>query len=410
VPIPQTKVEVGFDLTETGSGPYLTLDDPVAGKLDDPNWLLGGTLFFDITDRVKSVSVTRGKNRETDTFDPGLINVVFNNNDRAFDPTFEDSPFYGQIIPKRAIRVSTNDRFSFVGVVDDWNLDYRSVNDSTASAAGSDAFTAFTTQTLTGGTQIVQTSGQRVNAILSDPSVNWPESSRQIDIGGQILGADVVEPGTNVLQYLQTVEQSEPGRFFIGKDGSVIFQDRNVAATTGGVVLSDDGSGIPFATAQVVYGSEQLYNEIEIVSAITGGTAIARDTDSQTEYGILNLTRNGLLMSTDTAAEELAVFYAAKYSQPEYRFESVTIDLDELPEAEANQILDLEIGSVVKVKFTPSNIPPAIERFAEVIGVEHSVLPLQHQVVLKFATLDFTLLVLDDTQFGKLDAGNALAF
>ena len=115
-------------------------------------------------------------------------------------------------------------------------------------------------------------------------------------------------------------------------------------------------------------------------------------------------------MSTDTAAEELAVFYAAKYSQPEYRFESVTIDLDELPEAEANQILDLEIGSVVKVKFTPSNIPPAIERFAEVIGVEHSVLPLQHQVVLKFATLDFTLLVLDDTQFGKLDSGNALAF
>jgi hypothetical protein len=29
---------------------------------------------------------------------------------------------------------------------------------------------------------------------------------------------------------------------------------------------------------------------------------------------------------------------------------------------------------------------------------------------LGFSTLDFALLVLDDAQFGKLDAGNALAF
>lgn len=408
--IPQTKVEIGFDLTETGAGPFLTLDDPVAGQLDNSDWVLGGTLFYDVTDKVRSVAISRGKNRETDTFDPGLLNVVFTNNDRIFDPTYEDSPYYGQIIPKRQIRVSSNNKFSFVGVIDDWNLEYQSVNDATAAAAASDAFTLFTTQTLTGGTQTVQTSGARVNAILSDPSVNWPEASRTIDTGAQTLGADVVEPGTNALQYLQLVEQSEPGRFFIGKDGSVVFQDRTVAATSDGIVLADDGTGIKWNTAQVVYGSEQLYNEIEITSAITGGTAVAVDTDSQTEYGIQNLTRSGLLMSTTEAAQELADFYATKYSQPEYRFDAVTLTLNELSTADANDILDLEIGSVVKVKFTPSNIPPAIERYAEVIGIEHSIEPRAHEVTLRFATLDFTLLVLDDAQFGKLDAGNALAF
>lgn len=410
MPIPQTIVEIGFDLSETGSGPYLTLDDPVAGKLDDPNWVLGGTLFFDVTDKVRSVSISRGKNRETDTFDPGLANVVFTNNDRTFDPTYASSPYYGQIIPKRQIRISSNNRYSFVGVVDDWNLDYQSVNDATASAASSDAFTLLSTQTLTGGTQTVQTSGARVNAVLSDPSVAWPSASRQVDTGSQILGPDYVEPGTNALSYLQLVEQSEPGRFFIGKDGTVIFQDRTVAATSGGVVLADDGTGIKWATAQVVYGSEQLYNEIEINSAITSGTAIAIDADSQTEYGIQNLTRSGLLMNTTEDAQELADYYASKYSQPEYRFDAVSVVLNELSTDDANAILDLEIGSVVKVKFTPSGIPPAVERYAEVIGVEHSIEPRAHEVVLRFATLDFTLLVLDDTQFGKLDAGNALAF
>lgn len=408
--IPQTTVEVGFDLTETGTGPYLTLDNPVSGKLDDPNWLLGGTLFFDITDRVKSVSISRGKNRETDTYDQGLANVVFNNNDRAFDPTYEDSPFYGQIIPKREIRISHNNRYSYRGLIEDWNLDYQSLNDATASAAAADAISFFANQTLTGGTQTPQKSGERVNAILNDASVAWPESSRLIDTGGQTLGADVIEPGTNALEYLRLIEQSEPGAFFIGREGDVVFLDRTVAATSGGVVLADDGTGIKWNTAKVVYGSEQLYNEIEISSVITGGTATAVDVNSQNEYGISNLTRSNLLIATTEACSELAEFYAQKYSQPEYRFDSVTMMLNEISEPEANQILDLEIGSVVQIKFTPSGIPPAIVRYAEVIGIEHSVLPTQHEVVLKFATLDFTLLVLDDTQFGKLDAGNALAF
>lgn len=407
--IPQTKVEIGFDLTDTGAGPYLTLDDPIAGQLDNPDWVLGGTLFFDVTEDVKSVSITRGKNRDFDTFDAGLVNVVFDNNDRTYDPTYASSPYYGQIIPKRQIRISHNDRYSFVGVIDDWNLSYESKQDATAAAAGSDSFSYFTTQALTGGTQIPQTSGERVNAILSDPAIDWPIENRLIDTGGQTLGADVIEPGTNALQYLQLVEATEPGKFFIGKQGRVVFQDRTVAPTSNGVVLADDGSGIQWNTASVVYGSEQLYNEIIITNAITAGTAIVTDARSQVEYGVLALQLSGLLMSTDEASLELAEYYANIYSQPEYRFDAVEIVLNEITESEQNQILDLEIGDVCQVKFTPSGIPPAVSRFAEVIGIEHTVEPGFHRVTLRFATLDFASLVLNDAEFGKLDS-YALAF
>lgn len=407
--IPVTKVEIGFDLSDTGAGPYLTLDDPVAGQLDNSDWVLGGTLFFDVTDKVRSVAVTRGKNRDTDSFDPGFVNVVFDNNDRTFDPTFSGSPYFGQIIPKRQIRISHNDEFSFVGVIDDWNLDYQSKQEATASASGSDSFSYFATQALTGGTQTAQTSGERVNAILSDPAINWPIDNRIIDTGGQTLGADVIEANTNALQYLQTVEQSEPGKFFIGKGGQVVFQDRTVAPVSGGVVLADDGSGIKWNTASVVYGSEQLYNEIIVTNAVTGGTAVAFDPTSQVEYGVLALQRSGLLMSTDEAALELAKYYANIYSEPEYRFDAVEIVMNEITPSEQTDILALEIGDVCEIKFTPSGIPPAVERFAEVIGIEHSVEPSVHRVVLRFATLDFASLVLDDAEFGKLDT-YALAF
>ena len=406
---PISKVEIGFDLTATDAGPFFKLDDSERGVLDNEEWFLAGTLLIDVTDRVRSISISRGKNRETDNFDPGLLNVVFDNNDRAFDPTYENSPFYGQVIPKRQIRVVTGTETAFRGVIDDWNLDYSSIQDSTASAAASDAFTFFRGQTLTGGTQIVETTGERINAILDDPSVAWPAENRDIDTGAQILGADVIEDNSNVLSYLQLVEQSEPGRFFIGKNGDVTFRDRTVAATSDGVTLADDGSGIAWNTARVVYGSEQLYNEIVIVNGITGGTAVATDADSQIEYGILNLTRTNLLMETDEAALDLAIFYASKYSQPEYRFESVDVLLNEITPEQADSILALDIGSVVKVLFTPSGIPPAVERFAEVIGVDHAIDTNSHMVTLSFSTLDFASIVLDDAEFGKLNT-YSLAF
>lgn len=401
---PTTKVEIGFDLSDTGAGPFLTLDDPTSGQLDDSDWVLGGTLFYDVTSKVRSISVNRGKNRDADNFDPGLANIVFDNNDRTFDPTYANSPYFGQIIPKRQVRISHDEEYSFVGVIDDWGLDYENKQDSTTSAAASDAFSYFQGQVLSGGTQIVQTSGERIDAILSNTGIDWPLANRALDTGAQTLGADVLEENTNALAYLQLVEASEPGKFFIGKDGDVVFRDRTVAPTSGGVTkLADDGTGINWNTATVIYGSEQLYNEIVITNAVTGGTAIAFDPTSQGEYGTLSFTRNGLLMETDTATLELAEYYASKYSQPEYRFDEVTVLLNEITAPQQTEILQLEIGDVCQIVFTPSGIPPAVERYAEVIGISHAIDPTAHVVTLKFATLEFASLVLNDAEFGKLN-------
>ncbi len=407
---PVQKVELGFDILSSGLGPYFILDDPIKGKLNNTEYLLAGVLFFDVTNLVQSVAIQRGKNRQLDQFDSGLANIVFNNNDRTFDPEYALSPYAGQIVPKRQVRISSGGIVQFAGLVDDWNLTYAPNGDSTASAACSDATSSFATQTIATRTNSVQKSGERINAILDLPEINWPSTLRDVDTGEMTLGADTIADNTNALTYLRLVERSEPGAFFIGKSGNVIFRDRIAAPTSQGVTLADDGSGIKYQSLKVQYGSELLANEIVVSSEISSYEVTTLDLESIDTYGIFNLTRTGLLINANGDVDELAEFYANKYSQPEYRFESVEVLLDELTDQEQTDLLGLEIGDVVEIKFTPNGIVPAISKYAEIIRIDNSIDLDNHIMSLGFSTLDFALLVLDDAQFGKLDSGNALAF
>jgi len=402
--MPTEKVEIGFDLTATG-GPFLTLDDPVAGKLDDPEWVLAGTIFYDITNDVRAISIRRGKSNYIDNISAGEVVVELNNRLRSYDPTYAAGPYYGQIIPKRAVRVSSNDIIEFSGLVDDWNLLYEPNGEAIATFVASDGFVYLNNQTLNAGTATVQQSGARVNAILDDPTVLWPTELRDIDTGVHQLGADVITDNTNALSYLQLVETSEGGRLFISKDGYVTFRDQSVTVGTGTVVeLSDNGTGIPYQNMVVVYGSEQLYNEVVLESAITNTTVSATDTDSISQYGIFNLTQSGLLTNSNTQLAEYASTLVKRFSEPEYRFDSVQVRLNDLSLATQNSVLDLEIGNVVKITFTPSSIPPAIEKYAEIIRINHEVdITGEHLVTFGFATVDYVGWLLGTEAFGRLD-------
>ena len=408
--VPTPLIEIGFDLTETGTGPFFRLDDAVKGKLDNTAWLLGGTLFYDVTDKVRSVAIKRGKNQQLNQYDAGLANVVFNNNDRTFDPEFAASPYYGQVIPKRQLRISSAGILQFYGVIDDWNLSYEPNGDSLASAACSDALAFFANQTIGVRTNSVQQSGDRLNTILSLPEIDWPTEDRDIETGAMELGADTVTESTNALDYIRRITRSEPGSFFIAKNGDVTYRDRRTGPASGGSILADDGSGVPYSNMTVEYGSELLYNEIFATSVITETGVQALAQDSINEYGIFNLTRSDLLINSATDLESYVTFLANKLKDPEYRFKSVQIILDQRTEIQQDEILALEIGDVVQIKFTPNGVAPAIEKYAEIISLDHAVDTINHVLTMGFSTLDFSLMVLDDAVFGKLDNGNALAF
>jgi len=402
--VPNTTVEIGFDLSSLG-GPFFTLDDSVQGVLDNTEFTLGGTLFYDVSQFLLGVQVARGRSRELDRYNAGQTNVVLDNRARTFDPLYLSSPYAGQIVPHREIRISSNGSAVFYGVIDDWNLDYSPTGDNTATAIGSDGFTLLATQSLSAHTATSELTGARVNAVLDRPEVNWPASSRVVDTGNATLQADVVNDGTNVLEYLQLIELSEPGNVFIGKDGYFNFQDRSVAVSSSAVTtFADDGSGIDFNNLQVVYGSEQLYNRIVITRA-NGTPQIAEDTDSQNQYGISTLNQDNLLLSTDAQSLQLADFLLGRYSEPEYRFEALEIEMANLTTAQQNEVLGLELTQVVEVKFTPNGIGTAIEKYAQITGITHRTNSISHSVTIGLSTLDYASFVLDDSVFGLLDSG-----
>jgi len=398
--IPTPKVEIGFDLTDSPIGPFFRLDDSVQGVLDNTDYRLGGTIFYDVTNRVRSLAITRGKSRRFTNFPAGQAVVEFNNHDRAFDPEYTSSPFAGNIIPRREIRISSGTAIQFTGWVDDWNLTYTPDGNSIADAAALDATTILAKQTLSVGTPTQELTSARINSKLTD--AGWAAELRDIQTGTVDVGTQEIEANQNALAYLELVTATEAGLLFVDKQGRVAFRPRRQAPSSDTLVTFDQNSGIPYQAIGITYGSELLYNKVTIANA-GGGTATVSNLASQDEYGVREYSATDLLGASDAQSVDLAVYYADLYSEPEYRIDALEINTEDLSTAHQEDLLGLEIGSVCKVSFTPNNIGDPIVKYVQVIRIEHSVTPSFHKTTLGFQEIKYLLLVLDDAVFGKLD-------
>jgi hypothetical protein len=219
-----------------------------------------------------------------------------------------------------------------------------------------------------------------------------------------------ISEGTQAVSYLQLIATSEAGEVFVSKDNKFVFKARNTPPGVIDLIFTDEESiagftVIPFAELGVVYGSEELYNRIVITNdqAISPDEATAEDAESQLLYGPRSYTVNGLLNNEPSDLQFLADFLLARFKEPQYRFSSLSVVMDILSETQQNEVLDLEIGDVVQVKFTPSGIPPAIEQFVRVIGISHDWSNSEKRINLALERLDFSLFILDDPVLGVLD-------
>lgn len=390
-------------VVEIGATEGFILDDPVAGVLDTSE--LGGTVFKDITSALIELQVTRGKNRDLDRYSAGEMTVVLNNEDRTFDPLYSSSPFFGDIVPRRDVRLTVDGVRQFTGVVDDWNLAYDPSGQSKAALIASDDFTLLARQQLTPGTATPQASGARVSAVLDMESVNWTKA-RDIDTGTSTLGADVFDG--NALDYLNKIATSEQGDVFVGKTGELRFRGRLDATPTSGslVTFADDGTGVPYTRVSVNYGTELLFNTATVTS--NAGTATALNQTSRTQYGV-TATELDTLVSTVDQLQNIADFTVAKYKDPEYRIDAIGMNVDTLSTANRAIVLGLELGDVILLKFTPNGIGDPIEQYGQVIRLDSDIQNERHDVTIGLTSLDWTFLVLDDAVFGILDTDH-LAF
>ena len=188
---PTLKVELEIDET-ANLLPFFTLDDATSGVLDNAEYPLGGLTFFDVTDYVAGASVSRGISRELDRTTAGVASIALNNDTRLFDPLNPASPFSEQLLPHRQIRVTANGSAVYLGLVDDWNLQYDLAGNNLSIANGVDKFTLLSQQFIDNLTVPVELPGPRMDRILNLPEVAWDATERSIDAGHVPLLAGTV--------------------------------------------------------------------------------------------------------------------------------------------------------------------------------------------------------------------------
>jgi hypothetical protein len=411
---PDTRVRITFDLAAGGSGDFFTLNDPVKGILTGgtvtSNFGLAGDILTDVTDDVRSITVRRGRSRELEQYQAGDVTVTLDSRDRKYDPSyvgatfnspyvlFDDeteqfngtgSPFGVSMRPRKAVQITTAGKQVFNGLVDDWDIDFALSGDHRAIVKVTDGFTVIAQQLIEPHTATAQATGARINAILNRSEIGWPAARRDIDTGIATLQADNVGGDSNpkpvnALQYLQQVEQAEQGALFIASDGVLRFVDRDGLDTFSGVVFSDQAGGIPFEDIDISFGSEELRNRIT-VTRLNGGTAVAQNAASISQYGAIDFEIRDSLLANDTQATTLANLILSRYDQPQLRINGVDLTLNALTPAQIDDVMDLELGVLVRVIYTPSDIGTPIDQLVRIDSIEHSVDTAVHRVRLAFS-------------------------
>ncbi len=176
------------------------------------------------------------------------------------------------------------------------------------------------------------------------------------------------------------------------------FADTNSQGTAYG-----NGTGIPFTDLEVVYGSEQLYNKVQVVGV--NATAVVEDTASQLLYGLRGYGQTDNLTTSTTKPAQIAAAFLGEFRLPEYRANQLTVALESLSTVQQTAVLAIDIRDVVRVCFQPSAQGAVVDKYYQVLGVSANVDVERDAVTLNLASLDNLSFRLDSPYLGVLDAG-----
>lgn len=183
--------------------PTHTVEIAFTGTDASPTWT-------DVSTYVQAISIRRGRTREVDQFNAGTASVILDNKDRRFDPEYASSPYVGNLLPMRPIRIKAAFNATtytlFRGYVDQWPQAYDPPNIGRVTLTATDGFKILQRGVL---------DSAYAQQILADSPSHWwtlgdSTGTTAIDrthtqdgtyIGGPTLGvASIVpgDPGTSV--------------------------------------------------------------------------------------------------------------------------------------------------------------------------------------------------------------------
>lgn len=337
--------------------------------------------WTDVSGYVRSFRIRRGREDELGRIEAGTAEVVLDNRDRRFDPTYTSGPYYGLLLPGKRINIQavwnsvTYDLYT--GFVEAWPPDWPRSTDSTTTIRCADLFKALATPQIEVNALAETLSGDRIGTMLN--LIFWPFGEWALDAGATTISG--VADGTVLtpLQHISEVCESEQGIFFVAPNGYATFHSRHhrltqTLSTTSQGTFGDSGAELPYGALEPSYDDTYLYNDIRVTPA--GGTVqTAADTTSRDNYFQRTLSKSvsigGGVSAANNEAASMAAWLLANYKDPQLRFTRMTIDPQAADSTLWPQVLGREIGDRITVKRRPPGGGNVITQDCFVESVNH---------------------------------------
>ena len=402
-----------------------TLDDPVKGVLDLPDYVLdGSTEFASVIDGATGISVFRGRRDIGDQFTAGTMSFDLNDTFTGgiFNPFDTQSPYYDTaqavpgLAPMRKVVLTREGEELFNGYIVDYSYNFNLGGLDTVSVACADDFYLLSQTYLNEFNVTEQLASARLVALLALPEVNAFQlpgeqniETSTITLGG--AAAYTVPNGTSVAAYTAKINESVQGRIFISRDGVFTFQDRiGDTLSASSADFHDDGTAIPYDNVGISFEANQVINRASVTHAGATTPEIAEDLTSQATYFIQTTAISDALVHNDPAALDLANYLLV--GQPEARYTNVSTLFASLTDAQRDTVAVLEIGNTITIEksFTSGVTITSLAQELAIEGIQHEIdLSTGHRITLFTSptTLVYEL-ILDDLVYGTIDTENVL--
>ena len=280
--------------------------------------------YTDVSDYVLKIDIKRGRQQALSEIGTGFATVVFDNQDRRFDPTNTSSPYSPNVIPNKPLRISATYSSTtyrlFEGFIEQFPQQFvASGNQSITTVTALDAFALFKLARHTDN-ESEELSSVRIGNILDE--IGWSSSKRDIATG--VLDIQAVTEDQDALTALRLTSQSEGGELFMAKDGDVKFNNRRTlllnqtSAGTFGVGVGE----IPYNDVSLNFDNSLLRNDWRI-TRVGGTEQTATNATSITKYGSRVVKRTGQLQVSDADALSVAQQLEAKFGDVGERVDSM---------------------------------------------------------------------------------------
>lgn len=360
-----------------------------------------GTAWTDISDYVAAFQFSRGRSRELDAYQAGTCSVSLRNYDGRFLPeafTGVTNTEYAEdpIVPGQSVYIRSEGFIVFYGYVEDSRWLYDAGKTVIAGFTLIDAMSRIGRLTQQLDLSESGVAGDVMETILND--AQWDATNDYVTTGTTAnISVDVTE-GQLALPTVQQIALAEGvGRLYAHRGlRDLIFEGRHALAGATVERTFGDG-GIEILRAEFGYGADLLYNQVRAESQ-NGLSYSVSDTASRAAYGDRSLVRSGLLLNNVWDLQSYCEMLLEFYKEPQARVAALTVNLYALSYNERQHVGALDIGSLVRVVFTPRGADEIDANFV-VEGISHAATVNSHEVTLQLSPApSFSLFELDTDQ------------